>query len=170
MVSHEAADVFVYDALSNAAIRKLLFDRKVESRQVYVEDYQLGMAGNSDLTLLRGKGITVGEVFRLYPEEEIDLVKKFMNRSRKQSVTYELVPLEVNLSNPDNNRAPSVAIEVLTPIITATTVPIEGLDPKGYGFIRGRDMRPVFKAARMVRAQYLANSIPPSLEVLATSL
>ena len=77
MVSHEAADVFVYDALSNAAIRKLLFDRKVESRQVYVEDYQLGMAGNSDLTLLRGKGITVGEVFRLYPEEEIDLVKKF---------------------------------------------------------------------------------------------
>lgn len=167
MVSHEAADVFVYDALSNDAIRRFLLDRKVESRQAYVEGYQLGKTGEADLTLLEGeetplggKGITVGEIFRLYPEGETDLVEQFMNRPRRQSLKYELVPFQVKEANPSHVKAESVIVDVLTPLIVVTNLAIKRLDPLAYGVIRRKEMRPLFQAARMVRANYLTSPTP----------
>lgn len=170
MVSHEVADFFAYDALSNEQVRKFLFGRKVESKIAFVDNFRLGVVDGSYITLVRGRrtmmegiGATVGQVFRLFPDEEIELAKQFINSPiSRDGLRYELVPVKAKVANPDNTKAKPVTTAVLTPIIPhRRSIPVEGLELRfPYGDIPREDKKAIFKAARAARAQYLAHPTP----------
>lgn len=176
MVNHEVADFFAYDYLTNVYIHKNLFGREVDSRPALIPDFRLGVVDALRFTLIEGresrfegKGATAGRIFRLYHEEETELVRLFVNRANKNVIKYTLEEFEAR--ELVNNKSSEITTVVLTPIIRPSQlIKIEELDRRYYGSLPNRNMTALFRAARLTREQYLAHLAPQPWEVLVGSL
>lgn len=168
MVSREHVDFFAYGPLSHPSIRRNLLGRKVPGNTAHIDNHWLAIVDNSDLAIFEGRGITVGEVIRLYPTKgELDLVNLFYNPPEsRRDYAYDFVKVQVQYLEVRRERGELIrslkATDAATPKIPWIEFEnrytrLRGVPPNVSGIQVDNGVIGMDKTARMIRAQFLKN-------------